>query len=97
MHYLACVELCQGTVRGQHYHKIKEEHIYVLSGEFRLDLEDPQNQEHATIPMKRGDLVVIAPGLAHTLRVSSSGLAIEYASTRFDPADIHRYVIPDRA
>src|SRR6478752_143983 len=34
--YIASIELKVGTVRGNHYHKIKREYVYVLSGKLRL-------------------------------------------------------------
>ena len=36
IHYLAFIELKEGTKRGNHFHRIKEEYIYLLSGELVL-------------------------------------------------------------
>ena len=96
IHYLAFVELRADTVRGNHFHHRKEEFIYVFGGRFILALEDPQTLAYANVPMQTGDLVRIAAGVAHTLRVSQSGQAIEYSPIRFDPADVHRYIIRER-
>ena len=52
------------------------------------DLETGERTESA---MEPGDLVVIQPGVAHAFRVMQEGVAIEFAPTRFDPADIHQH------
>jgi quercetin dioxygenase-like cupin family protein len=89
--YLAFIELRQGTVRGNHYHRVKEEFIYVLAGELELIIEDVSSKQRETLPMQTGDWVVVAPGVAHTLRVLKTGQAIEFSQARFDATDIHRY------
>src|SRR5438445_5871381 len=76
--YIAYIELRAGTVRGNHYHKDKEEHVYVVTGELTLLVEDVQTHERDSVPLKGGDLVSIPTMLAHTLRVSASGSAIEF-------------------
>src|SRR3954463_271765 len=38
--YIAQIELQAGSIRGNHYHKIKEEWIYMMSGEVMLLVED---------------------------------------------------------
>jgi mannose-6-phosphate isomerase-like protein (cupin superfamily) len=91
VHYLAFIELRQGTVRGNHYHKAKQEFIYVLGGEVLLVLEDIHSKLRQNVTLQTGDLVVIEPGVAHALRVRQSGQAIEFSPARFDAADIYRY------
>ncbi len=39
MRYIAAIELKAGTIRGNHYHKIKREYVYVLSGRLTLVLQ----------------------------------------------------------
>ncbi len=91
VHYLAFIELRAGTLRGNHFHKRKEESIYMVAGEVLLILEDTESRERVTVPMQTGDLVQIPPGIAHTLQVIKAGQAIEFAGARFDPTDTHRY------
>src|SRR5579864_3907910 len=55
MRYLAFVELRAGAVRGNHYHKIKKEWIYVISGELSLVLEDIASGMRDQFMMACGD------------------------------------------
>jgi quercetin dioxygenase-like cupin family protein len=91
VHYMAFVELREGTLRGNHCHTHKEEFIYVLDGEFDLIAENSESKARETIAVRAGELVMIRPGIAHVLRVTRSGHAVEYSKERFDPADTYRY------
>ena len=89
--YMAMIDLLPEKPRGNHYHKVKQEYIYVLEGEVELITEDIGNQERASILLKKGDLVVIEVLIAHVLRPVTAGRAIEFSPARFDVADIQRY------
>jgi hypothetical protein len=91
--YLAFIELRAGTVRGNHYHKVKEEWVYMIAGEAALVVEDIQTMERQSVPMRTGDLAVIATGVAHAIQVQKGGHAVEFSAARFDAADIHKYPI----
>ena len=69
MHYLAFVELRAGAVRGNHYHKVKKEWIYVISGELSLVLEDIASGTRDGFTMIGGDLAFIPTYIAHALQV----------------------------
>jgi quercetin dioxygenase-like cupin family protein len=97
IHYLALIELREGTERGNHYHDSKEEFIYLEQGELLLLVEDIRTKARESLSMKAGDLVFIATGVAHTLRVTKPGRAIEFSTVRFNPADTFRYVIDGNA
>ena len=90
MRYLAFIELRAGTVRGNHYHKVKEEWLYVMRGEVVLMVQDMDSKARESVPLRAGDLVVIPTGIAHVLQVVSPGQAVEFSPARFDPLDIHR-------
>ena len=90
IHYLAYIELRTGTVRGNHYHLLKEEFVYVIAGELTLMVEDLDSKARATIQLQTGDLAFIATRVAHALQVVKDGHAIEFSRARFDPADTHR-------
>jgi quercetin dioxygenase-like cupin family protein len=90
MRYIAFIELLPGTVRGNHYHRIKEEWIYLMQGEVLLIVEDLDSKTRASVPLRAGDLVLIPTGIAHALQVGAPGQAIEFSPARFDPLDIHR-------
>ncbi len=85
--YLAVMEIRVGSDRGNHYHKVKEEWIYVLQGKLVVVCQDIQTSERASAPLERGDLLFIQTGIAHLLRILESGQAIEFSSARFNAAD----------
>ena len=89
--YMAFIELLPGQVRGNHYHKVKEELVYVIRGEVMLVVADIDSKAQASVPLRAGDLAMIRTGIAHALRPVEPGQAIEFSSARFDPADIHRF------
>src|SRR5438552_16535572 len=67
MRYLAYIELRAGAVRGNHYHKIKEEWIYMIQGEAALVIENVESKTRETTPLQAGDLAIIPPGIAHAI------------------------------
>ena len=89
--YLAFLELRAGGVRANHYHKIKRELLYMIGGELLLIVEDIDSGERVPLSLQPGDLAAIQPGIAHALQTVVPGQAIEFSTTRFDPADIHRF------
>jgi mannose-6-phosphate isomerase-like protein (cupin superfamily) len=89
--YIAFAELKPESVRGNHYHNVKEEFVYVVSGETLLVVEDIQSKERASTDLKAGDLVFIPTRIAHALRPIQSGQAVEFSSAKFDAADVHRF------
>ena len=86
--YMAVIETRIGCDRGNHYHKVKEERIYVLQGELLVLAENLQSRERASVRLQTGDLLLIETGIAHLLRTVEPGQAIEFSNTRFDAADI---------
>jgi dTDP-4-dehydrorhamnose 3,5-epimerase-like enzyme len=90
MRYMASIELKSGTVRGNHYHKIKREYVYVVSGEIRLALQDLETNVREVLEISAGDLILIQPGVVHALEIKKDGMAIEFSPNRFDPKDTYR-------
>lgn len=91
IHYIAALELKEGSVRGNHYHRKKMEHVYLMGGEMELIAQEMKSGERAEFVMQAGDLVIIQPGVAHAFRVRRPGVAVEFAPTRFDPSDIQHH------
>ncbi len=89
--YIAAIELRRGGVRGNHYHKVKEEWVYVIQGGVTLVVEDIVSKTRDSAPLRAGDLAIIQTGVAHALQTVAPGWAIEFSPARFDPEDIHRY------
>lgn len=91
MRYMAFVELRAGAVRGNHYHKRKEEWIYVISGKLLLIVADVTSVMRESFTLLGGDLAFIPTGIAHALHVIQSGQAIEFSPAAFDPVDSYSY------
>ncbi len=89
--YLAFIELLAGQVRGNHYHKTKEERVYLIRGEILLSVADIESEARASVSLRTGDLAVIQPGVAHSYRTVEPGQAIEFSPTRFNAADTHPF------
>ncbi|HOX57211.1 MAG TPA: cupin domain-containing protein [Candidatus Paceibacterota bacterium] len=91
--YMAVIEARAGCVRGNHYHKVKQERIYMLRGKLSVVVEDIQTKARASVPMETGDLLLVKTGIAHALQTVEPGEAIEFGQVRFDPADIFPYAL----
>ena len=89
--YIAQIELQAGSVRGNHYHKAKQEWVYMMSGEVTLIVEDLESKTRESVQLNAGDLAFIQTGIVHALQVTKSGQAIEFSTCRFDPNDIYRH------
>src|SRR5215467_11047121 len=46
--YIAQIELQAGSIRGNHFHKVKREWIYIMSGELTLIVEDLESKARET-------------------------------------------------
>ncbi len=91
IHYLAALELRAGIVRGNHYHRVKNEWLYVLNGEILLAVQDLGTQLRSTFPLGTGEVAFIPTDVAHAFRTVQPGQALEFSATRFDPEDTHRF------
>ncbi len=89
--YIASLELRAGTERGNHYHVHKRECIYVISGKISVAVEDPASRRHDNFVLQGGDLAVIDTGIAHVYCIAIPGLAVEFSSAVFDPADVYAW------
>jgi mannose-6-phosphate isomerase-like protein (cupin superfamily) len=91
--YMAFVELRMGGVRGNHFHRVKEEQFYLSSGAVTLVVQNRETGTRASIDLSPGDLVIIATGIAHAIEPTRAGYAVEFSKTRFDAADVHRFAL----
>src|SRR5438445_5827047 len=66
--YIAQIELQAGSVRGNHYHKVKREWVYMMSGEVTLIVEDLESKVRETALLLAGDLAFIQTGVVHALQ-----------------------------
>jgi uncharacterized cupin superfamily protein len=89
--YIAFVELRVGGTRGNHYHRKKEEGVYLIRGEMLLFVQDIQTQERASLTLRAGDLAVVSTGIAHAYQTTKPGDAVEFSKARFDAADVNPF------
>jgi hypothetical protein len=96
MRYIAAIQILPGKTRGNHFHRAKQETLYILEGKILLAFALPESQEvsepaSALAPVQlelgQGALVRIQPGIAHALKGIEPGYAIEASPTMFDPSD----------
>ena len=93
IHYLAALELREQTLRGNHFHDRKHEFVYLISGQVEAILEEVSSRHQEKLVCQAGDLLEIAPGIAHAFRILEPGTALEYSPQEFDASDVHRYVL----
>lgn len=91
--HLGYLELKTGIARGHHYHKLRHESFYMLTGEVTMLLEELSSGKQEMTQIYAGDLALIQPGIAHAFVPVTPGQAIEYAPEAFDPEDIYRHPI----
>jgi len=73
--------------RGGHYHKIKTEHFYVISGHILIDLVDVETNASEQIELKAGTKATIFPLLAHRFQAIQDAQVIEYYEGIFEATD----------
>jgi mannose-6-phosphate isomerase-like protein (cupin superfamily) len=93
MRYLAVIEFKPGRVRGNHYHKRKEESVYIIDGEVRLMVEDIRTRTRESLVLAAGDLVWIGLEVAHAFEPLAPGRAIEFSPSRFAAEDTYRALV----
>ena len=76
-----------GQTRGNHYHKVKTEDCYVLTGEIEVTVLDRDTSERNTLTAKGGDRITVAPGVAHSFRSKGYAQVLELLPTPYDPND----------
>ena len=88
IHHLGYFSLLAGKgYRGGHYHTIKTEHFYVISGHLMLDLVDVQSSAAEQITLSAGTKATIFPLLAHRFRALQDAQVIEYYDGVFETTD----------
>ncbi len=66
-----------------HFHKKKHETFYVQSGRVHMRLRHPDGREEE-FEMKVGDVLEIAPGLAHQFRGIEDSEIMEFSTEHFE-------------
>ena len=91
--YMALVELRLNGIRGNHVHRVKEEHVYLVSGELVLIIQEGKSGPRESVSLQPGDLVTIATGIAHAMKPTTPGYAIEFSEAPFDATDVERVIL----
>jgi quercetin dioxygenase-like cupin family protein len=88
------VEFTAGTTRGNHVHSLMTERVYVARGRVQLTVASVDGDQHgspSTIELLSGDLVEIAPNIAHAFFASEASTIVSLGFGA-DPFDDRRPV-----
>lgn len=72
-----------GAISSMHFHTVKHETFYVLSGLFEFFYHDPQTADKRSRVIGPGDVVSIPTCNPHQLACLQAGAIIEFASTDY--------------
>lgn len=67
-------------VRGNHYHTVKDEYFYLLSGKLNGYFKNHSDSEVEHHIIESGTLIHIKPGCIHAFSAIENGFGIEYCS-----------------
>ena len=84
--FIAYIEFPEdGVPRANHFHKEKEEYLYLISGRVRCYFRraDALNETPNEIDAFAGDLISVQPGWSHAYLTIEPGHAIEFSPTPF--------------
>ncbi|SMC22907.1 Cupin [Desulfacinum hydrothermale DSM 13146] len=76
-----------GLFRGGHYHRVKTERFYVISGKVRILTVDVETGEAGHTDVQAGHKLVIPPLLAHRFHALEDAWLVEYYDSPYDPQD----------
>ncbi|SHE44703.1 Cupin [Desulfacinum infernum DSM 9756] len=76
-----------GHFRGGHYHRVKTERFYVISGKVRILTVDVETGRKGHTDVRSGDKLVIPPLLAHRFHALEDAWLVEYYDSTYDPED----------
>ncbi len=90
MRHLAAFEIRKGFLRGNHYHKKKEEIFYVFRGKIKalfLDMDTLQKEEKI---LAKGDKIRVRPYCGHLFYGLEDAFVIEYSPQVYDKEDSYK-------
>ncbi len=73
----------EGDQAGNHYHEVKSELFYPVSGNFEVHLQNPQNKEYEIIELNAEDHVALSvqPGIAHKVIAKNRNATLMVVAT----------------
>ncbi|GAA5183538.1 hypothetical protein GCM10023322_23050 [Rugosimonospora acidiphila] len=81
----------KGAPRGNHFHRVKNETLYVIGGRLRARFRDIDTGESMDLLLEPGDLVTVAPRCAHAYLPLEYSQAVELSPSVYDPTDTLRF------
>ena len=81
---LNVLEIAKGEKFGNHYHKIKHEVFYIISGRILLKID-----QNDWIMMNEGTAFLIEPGDRHTIEAIRNTVIAETLSHPYDKGDTY--------
>lgn len=88
--HIAVLEIKEGTIRGDHYHKIAEEIFYIIYGTIILTVWDIRTRTYETYVLHDGDKVCIPPLYVHRFFSLKDTLIVEYSLTPYNKNDSYK-------
>ena len=87
--------IIKGKIRGNHYHKNKEEYIIILQGEVKIYLEDIKTKKLEEIIMLTSDRIKIGKNIAHAIiGIGNNNIFFSYATRPFEEdSDTYKYKV----
>ena len=79
--------------RGNHYHKDKEEFLYIIKGKLKAIYKDLDTETIKELILETGDLIYIKPRCAHVYVPLEYTQAIEFSPFEYDPKDTHKHFL----
>ena len=91
------LEIQQGKRCSLHYHKLKTESFYLLSGKLKVRIRPAPDADAAAteeFEMVSGECMDIAPGLVHQMEALEDARLLEFSTQHFD-SDSYRLIRGD--
>ena len=74
--------------RGNHFHKIKEEYFYIITGVLFITIWFPEDEKNKfSIYANANNLMILKPGLAHSIEAIENSLVFEFSPNIFNIED----------
>lgn len=89
--YLAYLEYLPGQTRGNHYHRTKQELLYITHGRLLAYYVDVDTGRSLELTLGEGHVIRTGPRLAHAYHAVDTAHAIEVAVQPFDATDTVPY------
>lgn len=94
INYIAHLDYKVGNaIRGNHYHLIKKEFLYLCKGKIKGFFKDINNDTLYEELIEEGTLVQINPRCIHAFEAIENGYAIEYSPNSFNETCTDSYFI----